>query len=61
MENGIGAQSRVWRRVAPTLAPWPGADAVGKALEGGAKADGVILASEAPRSLAAPSRTRRKS
>ncbi|MBR3570815.1 MAG: ferritin-like domain-containing protein [Oscillibacter sp.] len=66
MENGIGAQSRVWRRVAPTLAPWPGADAVGKALEGGAKADGVILASEAaqrpekapeaPRSLAAPSK-----
>lgn len=47
MENGMGAQSRVWRRVAPTLSPWPGADAVGKALEGGAKADGVILASDA--------------
>ena len=45
MENG--SQAGVWQRVKPTLNPWPGADAVGKALEGGAKADGVVLASDA--------------
>ena len=47
METGTGDPRRVWKRVAPTLEPWPGADAVGKALRDGAKADGVILASEA--------------
>ena len=45
MENG--SQAGVWQRVKPTLNPWPGADAVGKALEGGAKADGIVLASDA--------------
>ena len=45
MENASHAS--VWERVKPGLAPWPGADAVGKALEGGAKAEGVVLASEA--------------
>ena len=45
MENG--SQAGVWQRVKPTLSPWPGADAVGKALEGGAKADGIVLASDA--------------
>lgn len=29
-------QRDVWRRVSPTLNPWPGADAVGKALRDGA-------------------------
>ena len=47
METGTGDPRRVWKRVAPTLEPWPGADAVGKALRDGAKAEGVILASEA--------------
>ena len=45
MENGNHAG--VWQRVKPTLNPWPGADAVGKALEGGAKPDGIVLASDA--------------
>ncbi len=46
----------VWRRVAPTLNPWPGADVVGKALRDGAKAEGVVLASDADAQgmLAAP-------
>ena len=47
METGTGDPRRVWKRVSPTLEPWPGADAVGKALRDGVKADGVILASEA--------------
>ena len=42
-------EKEVWRRVAPTLNPWPGADAVGKALRDGAKADGIVLASDAAR------------
>ena len=40
-------EKEVWRRVAPTLNPWPGADAVGKALRDGVKADGIVLASDA--------------
>ena len=46
----------VWQRVGPTLNPWPGADAVGKALRDGAKAEGVVLASDAGarRTVAAP-------
>ncbi|MBQ9493171.1 MAG: ferritin-like domain-containing protein [Oscillibacter sp.] len=51
MEKGV------WQRVAPTLNPWPGADAVGKALRDGAKADGVTLASDAvrtPHAVSAP-------
>ena len=47
METGTADPRRVWKRVAPTLDPWPGADAVGKALTNGAKADGVLLASAA--------------
>lgn len=40
-------EKEVWRRVAPTLNPWPGADAVGKALREGVKTDGIVLASDA--------------
>ena len=40
-------EREVWRRVSPTLNPWPGADAVGRALRDGAKAEGVVLASDA--------------
>ncbi len=47
MENGNRVAGEVWRRVKPTLNPWPGADVVGKALADGAKAEGVVLASEA--------------
>lgn len=42
-------EKEVWRRVAPTLNPWPGADAVGKALRDGVKTDGIVLASDAVR------------
>ncbi|MBQ9521263.1 MAG: ferritin-like domain-containing protein [Oscillospiraceae bacterium] len=42
-------EKEVWRRVAPTLNPWPGADAVGKALRDGVKADGMVLASDTVR------------
>ena len=40
-------EREVWRRVSPALNPWPGADAVGRALRDGAKAEGVVLASDA--------------
>ena len=40
-------EREVWRRVTPTLNPWPGADTVGKALRDGAKMDGVVFGSEA--------------
>ena len=49
-------EREVWQRVSPGLNPWPGADAVGKALRDGAKAEGVVLASDAGarRAVAAP-------
>lgn len=46
MENGTRVAGDVWRRVKPTLNPWPGADAVGKALSDGAAPDGVVSASD---------------
>lgn len=49
MENGS-----VWERVRPTLNPWPGADAMGRALAHGAKADGVVLAADAAAKPDAP-------
>ena len=61
MENG--SQAGVWERVKPTLNPWPGADAMGKALASGAKPDGVILAASKPKAAgnpqAAPDATRK--
>ena len=52
-------EREVWQRVSPGLNPWPGADAVGKALRDGAKAEGVVLASDAGarRAVAAPDTT----
>ncbi len=49
-------EREVWQRVSPGLNPWPGADAVGKALRDGAKAEGAVLASDAGarRTVAAP-------
>ena len=47
METVMGDPRRIWKRVAPTLEPWPGVDAIGKALRNGAKVDGVTLGADA--------------
>ena len=46
--TGTEEQRKIWQRVTPTLDPWPGADAVGRALKEGADVEGVILSSGTP-------------
>lgn len=47
--RNAGTEQSVWRRVSPTLDPWPGVDALGKALRDGVSVDGAALSSDAAR------------
>ena len=47
--QSAATEQNVWRRVSPTLEPWPGVDALGKALRDGVSVDGAALSSDAAR------------